>query len=325
MIMAGPMSNDEFRPLEIATSGSTAAVNDKARSSALADRATCSGRPAGKDRSKRNALKHGIFSKMVLLRGESQADFDSLLSGLRDDLRPEGTLEEIFVDKLASLIWRYRRLLMAEGAEIRKGTEFFHLEETKRLEEEEARVVNSEGDDRAGMLLKISNPYILQRCVSLLRTLESMIEESGFHPSLDMRILGRVFGEFASSGGRHHVLFFYFQCSQDADLPDEERQKKGRPSPAECRANFLQELKRQIALLEAYGETNLEFEASKKKLDTIARNVPDSPQLDRLLRYEASLERAFDRTLNQLERLQRIRLGQAVPPSINLSVTTSRD
>ena len=32
-------------------------------------------------------------------------------------------------------------------------------------------------------------------------------------------------------------------------------------------------------------------------------------QLDRLLRYESNFERAFDRILSQLERLQRIRKG----------------
>ena len=35
-------------------------------------------------------------------------------------------------------------------------------------------------------------------------------------------------------------------------------------------------------------------------------------ELDYLLRYEASLERNFDRTLGQLERLQRMRLGHPV-------------
>jgi hypothetical protein len=38
--------------------------------------------------------------------------------------------------------------------------------------------------------------------------------------------------------------------------------------------------------------------------------IPNAPELDRLLRYAASLERSFDRTLNQLLDLQRMRLGQ---------------
>jgi len=49
----------------------------------------------------------------------------------------------------------------------------------------------------------------------------------------------------------------------------------------------------------------------------LRRSIPDSHRLERLLRYEASLERAFDRTLSQLERLQRMRLGQ--PVDVNLS------
>jgi hypothetical protein len=58
----------------------------------------------GKEKSKQNALKHGIFSSTVLLKDEQRAKFDSLLNGLRDDLEPQGTLEEILVDKLASLL-----------------------------------------------------------------------------------------------------------------------------------------------------------------------------------------------------------------------------
>jgi hypothetical protein len=38
--------------------------------------------------------------------------------------------------------------------------------------------------------------------------------------------------------------------------------------------------------------------------------IPESTQLDRLLRYEASLDRAFDRALIQLQRLQHLRKSQ---------------
>ena len=43
---------------------------------------------------------------------------------------------------------------------------------------------------------------------------------------------------------------------------------------------------------------------------------------DLLLRYESQLERAFDRTLTQLERLQRMRLGESIPPPIKLDITS---
>lgn len=43
--------------------------------------------------------------------------------------------------------------------------------------------------------------------------------------------------------------------------------------------------------------------------------------VDLLLRYESNLERTLDRTLNQLERAQRMRRGQPVLPPINLNVS----
>ena len=113
---------------------------------------------------------------------------------------------------------------------------------------------------------------------------------------------------------------YYYQCAKDANLSEDEREKQGRPSATECKANFLQELKRKIELLEQYGESIPEFEAPKKELDALSRNVPETPQLVRLLRYEASLERAFDRALSQLERLQRMRMGQYVPPPAKVDV-----
>lgn len=82
----------------------------------------------GKAIASKNALKHGIFSNAMLLKSESRAEYHSLLSGLREYLKPEGTLECFLVEKLAVLIWRYRRLIITETAEIKAGgnpLEFF--------------------------------------------------------------------------------------------------------------------------------------------------------------------------------------------------------
>jgi hypothetical protein len=83
-------------------------------SSSLSRRSTGGPRtPKGKDRSKYNALKHGIFSKVAVLKDEPRGTFDKLLNGLFSDLQPQGTLEEIIVEKIAAIAWRYRRLLVA--------------------------------------------------------------------------------------------------------------------------------------------------------------------------------------------------------------------
>ena len=69
----------------------------------------------GKEKSSRNSLKLGIFSKVVVLEGEPGAEFDSLLNGFRDYFEPEGRLEEFLVEKLAVIVWRHRRLVIADG------------------------------------------------------------------------------------------------------------------------------------------------------------------------------------------------------------------
>jgi hypothetical protein len=105
-----------------------ASTND---SSSLSRQSTGGPRtPEGKERSKYNAVKHGIFSKVVVLKGEPRVTFDKLLNGLFSDLRPQGTLEEIIVEKLAILAWRYRRLLIAE-AENSQGVNFLNEDRTR--------------------------------------------------------------------------------------------------------------------------------------------------------------------------------------------------
>ena len=86
--------------------------------------------PNGNERSKYNALKHGIFSKVVVLKGEPRGTFDKLLSGLFSDLQPVGELERILVEKIAILVWRYRRLIVTEAKDS-KTTFFSDADETR--------------------------------------------------------------------------------------------------------------------------------------------------------------------------------------------------
>src|SRR6516165_4405133 len=62
-----------------------------------------------KDRSK-NALKHGAFSRELILPGESRKDYERLLAELEAEYSPSGPSEIYLVNHLASLLWRERRL-----------------------------------------------------------------------------------------------------------------------------------------------------------------------------------------------------------------------
>jgi len=66
--------------------------------------------PEGKSVSRLNALKHGLLSRETLLPGEDEAILTSLSERLRAELRPEGELEDLLVDRITSVVWRLRRL-----------------------------------------------------------------------------------------------------------------------------------------------------------------------------------------------------------------------
>jgi hypothetical protein len=68
-----------------------------------------------------NALRHGILSRYVVLSHENGDDYQSLIGALFQEHLPVGATEQHLIEELASVIWRKRRVLQAEGATINKG------------------------------------------------------------------------------------------------------------------------------------------------------------------------------------------------------------
>jgi len=85
---------------------------------------------------------------------------------------------------------------------------------------------------------------------------------------------------------------------------------------------FFKILHKEIDRLKRFGEQQALIDSNRIEIESLRASVPDAPQLDRLLRYEAILQRDFDRTLSQLERQQRIRKGQPVSPTLNVHVSS---
>jgi hypothetical protein len=52
------------------------------------------------------ALKHGGYSALGLLPGESPAEFEQLHKALAEEFAPRGPLEEDIISSLARLLWR---------------------------------------------------------------------------------------------------------------------------------------------------------------------------------------------------------------------------
>jgi hypothetical protein len=72
---------------------------------------------AGKARSARNALRHGLRAgKLLLLDGEDAAEFRAFATRLQAELMPEGALQESLVSRIAVAAWRSRRADRLEAA-----------------------------------------------------------------------------------------------------------------------------------------------------------------------------------------------------------------
>jgi len=211
----------------------------------------------GKERSKHNALTHGIFAKVVVLESEPQAEFDSQLNGLRKDFQD------------------------------------------------------------GGLVRKIRIPGVLEKCLDLLGTLKLRIETNGFDSEKDKDILTKLYGVFDKDQSGNSLFTTYSTWPTIADTHGQ------LPSAEECKSRFLEELAKEMKTLVRCQEEQRAIESKQMKLESLRRVVPDSPRLDQLIKYLTTLERTFDRTLSQLERAQRMRLGQPVTPRIDVNFSSS--
>jgi hypothetical protein len=70
-----------------------------------------------------NALRHGILSRHTVLPWEDADEYRMLVEALVAEHMPLGPTEEHLVEELAGIIWRKRRLRLAEAAAHRRGLE----------------------------------------------------------------------------------------------------------------------------------------------------------------------------------------------------------
>jgi hypothetical protein len=264
---------------------------------------------------------------------EPRSQFDALLHGLQRDFMPHGMLENVLVEKLATDLWRSRRGLQVESAEAQKKIELVEEENSEwshRALTIRAMVEKHMAEtNRRGALLDIEeDPESLELCLDKLYTVREEANTYGLDRVLYSIDLGIIYGARYSGRPGRDLFDFYLECLSALKATVVERKKRGFASEVDCVKRFIDETEKEIRRLEGLHKEPSARQRSphERKPDDIALlgcQVPDSPELDRLLRYLTTLERSFDRTLSQLERLQRMRLGQPVLPKVELQHSLS--
>lgn len=72
----------------------------------------------------KNAVKHGVFTKDLIIQAgdgkEELKEYQEILDNLVECLKPEGQMESLLVEKIAVDFWRLRRVIRFETGSIRK-------------------------------------------------------------------------------------------------------------------------------------------------------------------------------------------------------------
>ncbi len=124
---------------------------------------------AGRGVVAKNALKHGVFSKQILLDGESKRDFESLETEFYDHFQPQGFLERLFWERALAAAWRLSRVTQMESMLIN------HAEQKSYGNGKIIEVLGGfEGDELALLSrYEITLEKILFRSLSELRALQA--------------------------------------------------------------------------------------------------------------------------------------------------------
>ena len=269
----------------------------------------------GKAISRMNAVTHGILSAQVVVQGlqvrERRKDFQELRKRLWAELAPVGTVEEMLVDRIATAHWRMRRALMAEAGEIVLSVDGGHWARTKR--EPAAFEPRFHGFRDAVTEMEQSArglSHLMDALVELRRDVTR--EEELTEAALD-RFRRRL-------GGTDNSL-----TRELAELRKGLTTTSG-PSGGDA----VREEHRRLVLGRIEGRLNLYRELSgeceeREEKEEAARQaagvLPSPAVLDKILRYEGTVERQLYRAMNQLERLQRRRNGEAIPPPVTMDVS----
>jgi hypothetical protein len=103
--------------------------------------------PEGRAAVRLNGVKHGLTAGTLVLPGEKESDFESLLADFESEHQPASPTEEALVRQMAMAQWRLRRLYHVEAA-------FFNLRLMDLEEEIEEDYNNLEPADKLAMVVK---------------------------------------------------------------------------------------------------------------------------------------------------------------------------
>jgi hypothetical protein len=272
--------------------------------------------PAGRAVSKMNALKHGILSREVLVRGsnrkENTREYLALHQRFTSELNPVGPVEEMLVDQIVTTHWRLRRALTAESGEIALNVDQGQWRR-KRGPNPHLQWLQWQalGAQLWSMVDSVTGNGILE---SWLGEVRDSVEREGELTEAAIQKLVQHFG------GITNVV--------TENLEDFRLKLQKNPEGLEAtallernKAQALAFLNRELGVFRWLKGNCVARDENEEQARQAAAVLPSMDVLEKILRYETKLERQLYRAMTHLERLQRMRRGEAVPPPLTMEVS----
>ena len=253
----------------------------------------------GKAYSRRNALKHGLFVRQLTdfeALHEDPQEYEKLLNGLWDQYQPIGKAEQIEVERIAICCWRLKRAWRYENAVNLAARRDFVWRE---LDEQEEYCKERDKEEQA--------------VIVELGAAQKEVEETG---EVSQELKQRIF----DISPRFESFWAALEKTAEERMNDPDMSKSFQKLSPHERSQLLATytVTSAIVLLKPLScrrWTNVVETAVGQ------HSIPNGEIVDKILRYETTIERSLDRALTRLERLQRRRRGEMVPPTLNVSLT----
>ena len=284
-----------------------------------AGRSTGPKTPQGKANSRGNATKHGLLAGEVVLASPDgrNREYAKFLTQLRGHFKPANILEDLLVQRIVTCFWRQGLAIRAEIGESRTQQDTAVTGPSECSDPTHNDIValwlRTQHDREHRRMSGKSNRELTGTEEQIIRRLR----ETHFGIYVVLSLLGEIRGECIKTGvvSQNHQDLLRDCYGREADfllLP----LSNDTANPSEQVVEFLLKLDEVMRTLASRRSSLQEMaEWHKQRL-----SVPDE-RADLLIRYDAHSSRELYRALGELERLQRRRTGDLVPPPIKVDVT----
>ena len=274
----------------------------------------------GKQVSSRNATRHGLTAKKWINPEEKQS-YQDFHNALIDDYQPQTVMESTLVEKIADLKVRLERFHCAED-------HLFWLAREKAISPDlvvksfgvDDQVVIDDISDHAFGIEKTNRPIAEQLFNELIRHDEDDISGWGYirdnMPLLREHVLNQCKKEKIDieqlisrykpkTNQLTPVTIIISTNNEPKPLTEEQLNQSGLKVPREHFIAFIKALYKQTKRRSITNYVIESFSQREQQLKHAA--LPDSSEMDRLMRYRTSLERQFSKTLGELLHLIKLR------------------